>query len=72
LERKLRTFLAATNLPRTSWRAIAIELGRITEKRREWFKLSKRPGGKPKRVGRVLYYVPVPGESDGPPAASSS
>src|SRR5215510_2617982 len=64
LERKLRAFLAATNLPLTSWRAIAIELGTITEKRR--FKLSKRPGGKPKRVGRVLYYVPMPGESDGP------
>jgi hypothetical protein len=65
LQRILRAFLAATNLPRTSWRAIAIELGTITEKRREWFKLSKRPGGKPKRVGRV------PGASDGPPARSS-
>jgi hypothetical protein len=63
LKRILRAFLAATNLPRTSWRAIAVELGTITEKRREWFKLSKRPGGKPKRVGRVLYYVPAAAET---------
>jgi hypothetical protein len=51
LERQLRAFLAATNLPPTSWRAIAIELGAIAEKRREWFKLSKRPGGQAKARG---------------------
>jgi hypothetical protein len=39
LERKLRAFLAANNSPRT-WRVIAIKLATITEKRREWFKLS--------------------------------
>jgi hypothetical protein len=62
LRKQLPRFLAAAGLPRRSisWRTVAIGLAELTEKRREWLYRSKRPGGKAKRVGRVLYYLPAP------------